>query len=204
MLPGMSEVPRAGRWRTGQQNKQRIIDAARDRFMREGYEQATVRAIAADASVDVAMVYYFFGNKEGLFTASALTGPEHPLYQLATLLDEGVEQIGQRLVRRFLEHWDDGGVYEPFLTLWRSAAIQPRARQVLHDAMAGPIAERVAAEFGVADAELRVELVASHLAGLAFARYQLRIEPIASSAVEELVAWVGPTVQRYLTDPTPY
>ncbi|WP_375486761.1 TetR family transcriptional regulator [uncultured Mycobacterium sp.] len=200
----MSEVPRAGRWRTGQQNKQRIIDAARDRFMREGYEQATVRAIAADASVDVAMVYYFFGNKEGLFTASALTGPEHPLYQLATLLDEGVEQIGQRLVRRFLEHWDDGGVYEPFLTLWRSAAIQPRARQVLHDAMAGPIAERVAAEFGVADAELRVELVASHLAGLAFARYQLRIEPIASSAVEELVAWVGPTVQRYLTDPTPY
>ncbi|WP_163748301.1 TetR/AcrR family transcriptional regulator [Mycobacterium noviomagense] len=124
--------------------------------------------------------------------------------KLATLLDEGAEQIGPRLVRRFLEHWDDGGVYEPFLTLWRSAAIQPRARQVLHDAMAGPIAERVAAEFGVADAELRVELVASHLAGLAFARYQLRIEPIASSAVEELVAWVGPTVQRYLTEPNPY
>jgi AcrR family transcriptional regulator len=200
----MAEAPRAGRWRTGQQNKQRIIDAARDRFMREGYEQATVRAIAADAGVDVAMVYYFFGNKEGLFTASALTGPEHPLHQLATLLDEGAEQIGQRLVRRFLEHWDDGGVYEPFLTLWRSAAIQPRARQVLHDAMAGPIAERVAAEFGVADAELRVELVASHLAGLAFARYQLRIEPIASSSVEQLVAWVGPTVQRYLTDPDPH
>jgi AcrR family transcriptional regulator len=204
MLPGMSEAQRAGRWRTGQQNKQRIIDAARDRFMRQGYEQATVRAIAADAGVDVAMVYYFFGNKEGLFTASALTGPEHPLHQLATLLDERAEQIGPRLVRRFLEHWDDGGVYEPFLTLWRSAAIQPGARQVLHDAMAGPVAERVAAEFGVADAELRVELVASHLAGLAFARYQLRIEPIASSAVEELVAWVGPTVQRYLTDPNPY
>src|SRR5579884_4317301 len=199
----MSEAPRAGRWRTGQQNKQRIIDAARDRFMRQGYEQATVRAIAADAGVDVAMVYYFFGNKEGLFTASALTGPEHPLHQLAALLDEGSEQIGPRLVRRFLEHWDDGGVYEPFLTLWRSAAIQPRARQVLHDAMAGPIAERVAAEFRVADAELRVELVASHLAGLAFARYQLRIEPIASAAVEDLVGWIGPTVQRYLTGSNP-
>ncbi|WP_415624502.1 transcriptional regulator [Mycobacterium xenopi] len=45
-----------------------------------------------------------------------------------------------------------------------------------------------------------VELVASHLAGLAFARYQLRIEPLASSAVDELVARVGPTIQRYLTD----
>ncbi len=200
MLPAMSETPRAGRWRTGQQNRQRIIDAARDRFMRDGYDKATVRAIAADAGVDVAMVYYFFDNKEGLFTASALTGPEHPLHQLATLLDEGPDHIGPRLVRRFLEHWDEGGVFEPFLTLWRSAAIQPQARKVLHDTLAGPIAQRVAAEFGVADAGLRVELVASHLAGLAFARYQLRLEPMASAAVEDVVAWVGPTVQRYLTD----
>jgi AcrR family transcriptional regulator len=202
MLPCMSRARRTGRWRTGQQNKQRIIDAARERFMRDGYEKATVRAIAGDARVDVAMVYYFFGNKEGLFTASALTGPEHPLHQLATLLDEGTEQIGPRLVRRFLEHWDEGDTFEPLLTLWRSA-MQPLARKVLHDTLAGPIATRVATEFGVADTELRVELVASHLAGLAFARYQLRIEPIASATVEDLVAWVGPTVQRYLTNPSP-
>jgi AcrR family transcriptional regulator len=202
MLPGMTAARRTGRWRTGQQNKQRIIDAARERFMRDGYERATVRAIAADAGVDVAMVYYFFGNKEGLFAASALTGPEHPLHQLATLLDEGAEQIGPRLVRRFIEHWDQGDTFEPLLTLWRSA-MQPLARKMLHDSLAGPIAKRVAAEFGVADAELRVELVASHLAGLAFARYQLRVEPIASAVVEDLVAWIGPTVQRYLTDPNP-
>jgi AcrR family transcriptional regulator len=199
----MSEPRRVGRWRTGQQNRQRILDAARERFMHEGYERATVRAIAADAGVDVAMVYYFFGNKEGLFTASTLTGPEHPLHQLAALLDEGTEQIGARLVRRFLEHWEEGAAFEPFLTLWRSAAIHPQARKVLHDSLAGPIAKRVAAEFGVAGAELRVELVASHLAGLAFARYQLKIEPIASAAIDDVVGWLGPTVQRYLTDPNP-
>jgi AcrR family transcriptional regulator len=196
----MPAAGRAGRWRTGQLNRQRIIDAARERFMRDGYERATVRAIAADAGVDVAMIYYFFGNKEGLFTASTLTGPEHPLHQLATLLDEGPERIGERLVRRFLEHWEEGAVFEPFLTLWRSAAIHPEARKVLHDSLAGPIATRIAAEFGVADAELRVELVASHLAGLAFARYQLRIEPLASTTVEDLVGRLGPTLQRYLTD----
>lgn len=198
----MPQAQRAGRWRTGQQSRQRIIDAARERFMRNGYERATVRAIAADAGVDVAMVYYFFDSKEGLFTASALTGPEHPLYQLTTLLNEGTEQIGPRLVRRFLEHWDEGPVYEPLLALCRSAVIQPQARDVLHDSLAGPVAERVAAEFGVPDAELRVELVASHLVGLAFARYQLRIEPMASAAIEDLVAWVGPAIERYLTDPS--
>lgn len=196
----MAERQRTGRWRTGQENKKRVIEAAREHFKR-GYEQATVRKIAADAGVDVAMVYYFFGNKEGLFTASVLDIPEHPLHQLPLLLDEGSDQIGVRLVRAFLERWDAGDTFEPLLTVWQSAAIQPLARKLLHDTLAGPVAERVATEFGVDDAVLRVELVTVHLMGLAFARYQLRIEPIASTSIDALVAWIGPTVQRYLTGP---
>jgi AcrR family transcriptional regulator len=198
----MSQTRRTGRWRTGQESKQRIVEAAREHFKR-GYEQATIRGIAADAGVDVAMVYYFFGNKEGLFTASVLDVPEHPLHQLAGMLDGTSDDIGARLVRRFIERWDSGDTFEPLLTVWRSAAVQPLARKLLHDSLAGPVAERVAAEFGVDDAVLRVELVASHLMGLAFARYQLRIEPITSTGVDELVAWIGPTVQQYLTGPTP-
>jgi AcrR family transcriptional regulator len=198
----MAEARRTGRWRTGQQNKQRILDAARDHFMRAGYEQATVRAIAADAGVDVAMVYYFFGNKDGLFAASVVNVPEHPLHQLATLLDEGPDDIGNQLVRRFLEHWEAGSAFEPLLTLWRSAAFQPLAKKTLHASLAGPIAERLAAEFGVPDAVLRVELVTSHLMGVAFARYQLKIEPLASTSIDELVRWLGPTIQRYLTEPS--
>ncbi|VEG38141.1 TetR family regulator [Mycolicibacterium flavescens] len=194
----MAERGRTGRWRTGQESRKRVIEAAREHFMR-GYEQATVRQIAADAGVDVAMVYYFFGNKEGLFTASVLDIPEHPLHQLPLLLDEGHDQIGARLVRAFLVRWDAGDTFEPLLTVWRSADIQPLARKLLHDTLAGPVAERVASEFGVDDAVLRVELVTVHLMGLAFARYQLRIEPIASTSIDDLVAWIGPTVQRYLT-----
>ncbi|MFV1363490.1 TetR family transcriptional regulator [Mycolicibacterium elephantis] len=194
----MAEPRRTGRWRTGQQNKQRILEVAREHF-RRGYDQATVRGIAGDAGVDVAMVYYFFGNKEGLFNAAVIDIPEHPLHQLATLLDDGPEQVGARLVRRFVERWDEGDTFEPLLTVWRSAADQPRARKLLYDTLAGPVAQRVATEFGVEDAVLRVELVTVHLMGLAFARYQLRIEPITSVDVDTLVAWIGPTVQRYLT-----
>lgn len=199
----MSETGRSGRWRTGQQNKQRIVDAAREHFMRDGYEQATVRRIAADAGVDVAMVYYHFANKEGLFTASVLDTPQHPLHQLASLLDEGTGDIGARLIRDVIQRWDEGGSFDPLLTVWRSAGIQPLARKLLHDSLAGPVAQRVATEFDVDNAELRVELVTVHLVGLAFARYQLKIEPMASASVDDLVAWMGPTVQRYLTDPNP-
>ncbi|OCB09192.1 TetR family transcriptional regulator [Mycolicibacterium porcinum] len=199
----MSESGRSGRWRTGQQNKQRIVDAAREHFMRDGYERATVRGIAADAGVDVAMVYYHFGNKEGLFTASVLDTPQHPLHQLAHLLDEGTDEIGARLVRDVVERWDAGASFDPLLTVFRSAEIQPLARKLLHDSLAGPVAHRVATEFGVDNAELRAELVTVHLVGLAFARYQLKIEPMASASIDDLVAWIGPTVQRYLTDPDP-
>ncbi|MEX3651596.1 TetR family transcriptional regulator [Mycolicibacterium fortuitum] len=199
----MSESGRSGRWRTGQQNKQRIVEAAREHFVRDGYERATVRVIAADAGVDVAMVYYHFGNKEGLFTASVLDTPQHPLHQLAHLLDDGTDEIGARLVRDVVERWDAGASFDPLLTVFRSAEVQPLARKLLHDSLAGPVAHRVATEFGVEHAELRVELVTVHLVGLAFARYQLKIEPMASASIDDLVAWIGPTVQRYLTDPNP-
>lgn len=199
----MAETRRTGRWRTGQESKQRIITAAREHF-KQGYDQATVRGIATDAGVDVAMVYYFFRNKEGLFTAAVLDIPEHPLHQLAGMLDDyDADQIGAQLVRRFVERWDAGDTFEPLLTVWRSAADQPLARKLLHDTLAGPVAERVAARFGVDDPVLRVELVTVHLMGLAFARYQLRIEPITSVGIDDLVAWIGPTVQRYLTAPGP-
>ncbi|OBB96905.1 TetR family transcriptional regulator [Mycolicibacterium peregrinum] len=199
----MSETGRSGRWRTGQQNKQRIVDAAREHFMRDGYEKATVRRIAAEAGVDVAMVYYHFGNKEGLFNASVLDTPQHPLHQLANLLDEGPDEIGSRLVRDVVQRWDGGASFDLLLTVFRSADIHPLARKLLHDTLAGPVAQRVSTEFGVDNAELRVELVTVHLVGLAFARYQLKIEPMASASIDDLVAWMGPTVQRYLTDPNP-
>ncbi|MBP3082011.1 TetR/AcrR family transcriptional regulator [Mycolicibacterium fortuitum] len=199
----MSETGRSGRWRTGQQNKQRIIDAAREHFMRDGYEKATVRSIAADAGVDVAMVYYHFGNKEGLFTASVLDTPQHPLHQLANLLEEGPGEIGARLVRDVVQRWDAGACFDLLLTVFRSADIHPLARKLLHDTLAGPVAQQIAEQFGVDNAELRVELVTVHLVGLAFARYQLKIEPMASASIDDLAAWIGPTVQRYLTDPNP-
>ena len=48
-----------------------ILAAARERFAADGYERATIRAIAADAAIDPAMVMRYFGNKEKLFAAAA-------------------------------------------------------------------------------------------------------------------------------------
>jgi hypothetical protein len=51
----------------------------------------------------------------------------------------------------------------------------------------------------VAERDARGALVASQVMGLVMARYVLRLEPLASASREDVVAAVGPTVQRYLT-----
>ncbi|PXX06317.1 hypothetical protein [Mycolicibacterium moriokaense] len=50
-----------------------------------------------------------------------MTEPRHPLHQLAMLLDEGADQIGPRLVRRFIESWYAGVVFEPLASALSTA-----------------------------------------------------------------------------------
>jgi AcrR family transcriptional regulator len=47
--------------------RDQILDAAEILFGRHGYDSAPVRDICSEAGVNVAMVNYYFGSKEGLF-----------------------------------------------------------------------------------------------------------------------------------------
>nr|BFE85124.1 hypothetical protein GCM10020093_077250 [Planobispora longispora] len=57
--------------RSSEDTKTLILAAARERFAADGYERATIRAIAADAKIDPSMVMRYFGNKDKLFAAAA-------------------------------------------------------------------------------------------------------------------------------------
>ena len=46
-------------------------------------------------------------------------------------------------------------------------------------------------------------LVSSQLAGIGWARYIMRVEPIASATPEEVAAFVGPTIDRYIAGAVP-
>jgi hypothetical protein len=41
-------------------------------------------------------------------------------------------------------------------------------------------------------------LIATQVLGLALCRYVLRLPPVVAMSHDEVVAWLGPTVQRYL------
>jgi AcrR family transcriptional regulator len=60
----------APRKRDADATRAAILEAAKARFGRLGYDRAALREIAADAGADVALVKRYFGSKEGLFTAA--------------------------------------------------------------------------------------------------------------------------------------
>jgi AcrR family transcriptional regulator len=178
----------------GGQAREQILEAARRQFGAHGYDGATMRAIAADAGVDVALVSYYYGSKSGVFIAS-LRLPVNPTDVIDGLLAGPREDLGERLVRRLLSVWDDPRTGAPLISVLRSVSSQG---EMLSDFVERQVLGRLAAAIDAPDAQLRAGAAAAQVLGLLFARYVLRVEPLASAGHDELAARIGPTLQRYL------
>lgn len=175
-----------------------ILAAARARFARHGYDGAKLRDVAADADVDVALVSYFFGNKDGLF-AAAMAMPVNPAELVAGLLQQGTDGLGERLARMFLGILESPERGEPMLALMRSVASHEQSATLLRGFIERELLGRIAAAIDAPHPELRAALAGSQMVGLVMARYIVRVEPLASADPETLIAAIGPTLQRYLT-----
>jgi AcrR family transcriptional regulator len=189
---------RRGRRPAGQDTRAALLDAARAVFSQSGYEGATVRAIAARAGVDAAMVNHWFGGKDSLFAQAVLQLPFDPQEVVQTLLEGELETLGERIVRRFVSVWDssDGGM---FPALVRSLASHDQAAIGLRDFLIENILDRIMARIEADHPRLRATLCASQLIGIGMVRYVARFEPLGSADAETVVAAVAPTLQRYLT-----
>ena len=180
--------------------REAILDAARRRFAEAGYEQTSIRAIAADAGVNAALVMHFFGSKEALFQA-AVTWPADPAELARLLAAAGPDELGPRLARTFLALWDAPETCQPMLALLRSAMGDEGFARLLREFVVTQLFSHLVGVIEGPDRELRVELCASHLLGVAVMRHVLRAEPVASASIDQLVASVGPVLDRYLQPP---
>jgi AcrR family transcriptional regulator len=192
----VSAPRRRGRRPAGEDTKSALLEAARAVFTEQGYTRATVRMIAARAGVDPAMVNHWFGGKERLF-AAAVQIPIDPEQVLAYLLEGDRERIAERMLRRFLQTWDnaEGGI----LPLMRSLSGHDEAvtmlREFITTVLFGPLAQALQVDMP----DLRAALCGSQISGLGLTRYVLRLEPLASADHDTVVVTIAPTLQRYLT-----
>jgi AcrR family transcriptional regulator len=188
---------RPGRWRSGAESRQRIIDTARALFREHGYAGTTVRAVASAANVDPAMVFYFFGTKQGLFAATVEMSSQVPP-AIDAIFTAGLDGIGERLVRTLVENLDRSD-RTPLAMLTRSAPTHDPSETLLREFIDREITGRLGALLDTPDAPLRAAMVAVQILGLTVARYIVRIEPISTASADELAAGFGPIVQRCLT-----
>jgi AcrR family transcriptional regulator len=187
-----TEAPR----RRSDATRTAILEAARERFASDGYERATVRAIAREAGIDPSMVMRYYGSKEGLFAAVIDVELDFPD-------PDGIDPatIGVVLVEHFLELWERDGVLR---TLLRVGVTNDAGADRLRDVFRTQLVPAARA-FGhsAADADRRAALVASQVLGMALVRYVLRFGPAADLSRQDVIAWLAPTVQRYLTAEAP-
>ena len=179
--------------------RDKILAAARSHFTDVGFDGATIRGIAAAAKVDPKLILHYFESKEGIFVA-AVDFPFDPAVAIPPLLEPGLDGLGSRLVRFFLETWESPAG-SPMLALIRSVVSSERAAALLRDFVTREVLARLARVLELDQPHLRASLVGSQLVGLAMLRYVVKVEPLASAPVARVAAWIGPTLQRYLTDP---
>ena len=201
---------RSGRRGGDSGTRDAILAAARARFGDLGYDRTTIRAIAADAGVDAALVHHFYGRKDRLFVA-AMRLPLNPRDLVEAALAEGTgvagEGRGEHMIRTVLGAWDIAEMRAAFFGMLRSATTSPQAAAMLRefatDAILGRIAEAAGrggtGRDGGGEAEYRAALVASQVLGLALTRYVLELGALSSASADDLAAAIGPTLDRYLS-----
>jgi AcrR family transcriptional regulator len=196
-----SRSPR-GRRPGGADTRGAILSAARESFAHKGFAGTTIRAVAADAGVDPALVHHYFGSKDDLLVA-ALEIRVDPRTVVPVVFADGVAGAAEPLLRLFLSVWDDPETRLPLVALFRTTLGEGGQVNLLREALMRIVFAPLREVLPPDEADRRAQLVATQMVGLIVGRYLLRFEPLASMPVDEVVAWVAPTVQRYLDGPLP-
>jgi AcrR family transcriptional regulator len=194
--------PRARRGRRpaadGADARAQILRAAADVFAEDGYDAASMRAIARRAGVDAGLVRHYFADKAELFTET-ISAPVRPDRLVQQVLAGPRDQIGASLVRALLTALEEPTARRRAIGLIRTALGHDFAARMLRQFLMREVFSRIASALDVDDSALRATLAASQMVGLMVVRYGIAADPLATASIDEVVRRVGPVLQYHLT-----
>lgn len=205
VTPGADEPANARRGgrRAGEGGtRDAVLSAARQSFARQGYAGTTIRAIAAIAGVDPALVLHFFGSKDALF-AACLAFPQDVADTVSQILAGPGEIVGERLTRFYFELWERPDTDQPLRAMFRSIASNDDAARMAQEFISSHLVARAAETYDFDQVDLRMTLAGGQLVGVMYARHVVGVGPLATTSLDDLVELVAPSVQRYLTSTLP-
>jgi AcrR family transcriptional regulator len=176
----------------------RIVAAARDEFADHGWAGTTIRAVARAADVDPALVYHYFGSKEGLLDA-ATNPPPKWLESVAKVWTTPVDRLGAALITLLLAAWADDEVGPTLRAILQTAAHESATREKLRRVVEGNLMGVSELGGDERDRLIRSGLISSQMMGFALMRYVWKIEPIASMTDDEVIAAITPNLQHYVS-----
>jgi len=174
-----------------------VLAAARRLFAKNGYARTSIREIAAEADVNHALVVTYFGGKEALFieVVGRFQIPQEAL-------GGGIEGLGARLARAYVERWENMADDDPWPALVRSAVSHEASRELLRSALEAQQTVPLGEVFGgTEDSPVRIALVQCLVAGMIMERYIYGLEPARSLPAAAFEAALAGLLQHAISGP---
>lgn len=192
--PTPGAARRRGRPHGHPQTKARIVAAAEPLFLERGYRATTVRAVAAAAGVDSALISYHFGSKRALFGEVTQIRCARAL-DLSRAFTGDREGLADRLLRLVTELWDATEVN-------RSALENEEVMRAFREYLEGEVLARLAEYLGGRDASRRALAAVTLIGGLIFTRYLNPLPSAVAPSSVEIRRTLAPALRAALA-PTP-
>jgi AcrR family transcriptional regulator len=176
-----------------------VLSAARRLFAKNGYAQTSIRAIAAEADVNHALVITYFGGKEALFmeVVGRFQIPQDAL-------EGSIADMGARIAHAYVQRWENMADDDPWLALVRSSFSHQGSYQLLRSELAAQQSVPLRDALGSAgEGQLRSAMVECLIAGMIMARYIYRLEPAGSLPAPAFEAAFADSLQHAITGPRP-
>lgn len=183
--------------------RENILEAACRAFSTSSFDKVTMRWIARNAGCDQNLLYYYFGNKDDLFSRSV----ERIISSNQLTVDFGFDQQTHKApsrisgtefmnrLFRFLEHSPSGEIY---IRIVRNAAGNDHVLHLLVSTISQQLAKARPGPADIDHKDERMMLIASQMFGIVVLRYIFRLEPLSSMPAHEVEQAVAPVIDHYL------
>lgn len=168
--------------------KQAILASARHMFAHHGYAEAGVRAIAAHAGVNPALVARYFGSKLDLFEAALEAS-----FDVTHFTRAGREDFGKVLAADFCGPQAEANGTVPMLIL---AAGDSAARDVALKVLMRQVVEPLKAWFGHPEQSERAAQLVTVVTGFFTYRLMLPLPTISGEPTPAMKRWLAETLQE--------
>jgi AcrR family transcriptional regulator len=176
-----------------------VLAAARRLFAKNGYAQTSIRAIAAEADVNHALVVTYFGGKEALFLEAV------GRFHIPTdALEGNLDGMGARIAHAYLDRWETMSDDDPWLALVRSSLSHEASYKLLRSELEAQQTTPLRHALGdTPEADVRSAMVEVLIAGMIMTRYIYRLEPACSLPVAAFERGFAASLQHAITGPLP-